>query len=67
MTDEIKNLIRVFETRVSNFWNYNGMLEYQDREISHSQMKRSDEYQVALDKARADLVEAIEKLESKND
>lgn len=67
MTDEIKNLIRVFENRVSNFWNYNGMLEYQDREISHSQMKRSDEYQVALDKARADLVEAIEKLEVASD
>jgi hypothetical protein len=67
MTDEIKNLIRVFENRVSNFWNYNGMLEYQDREISHSQMKRSDEYQAAVNVARADLVEAIEKLEATND
>jgi hypothetical protein len=67
MTDEIKNLIRVFENRVSNFWNYNGMLEYQDREISHSQMKRSDEYQAAVNKARADLVEAIEKLEMQHE
>ena len=58
--DEIRNLIRLFENRVSTFWNHNGMLEYQDREISHSQMKKNDEYQAAVDKARQDLYTAIE-------
>jgi hypothetical protein len=58
--DEIRNLIRIFENRISTFWNYNGMLEYQDREISHHQMKKSDEYQAAVDKAREDLYKAVE-------
>jgi len=62
--DEMKNLVRVFENRISTFWNYNGMLEYQDREISHSQMKKSDEYQAAVDKSRQDLYDAIESLET---
>jgi hypothetical protein len=62
--EEIVKLIRMFENRVSTFWNHNGMLDYQDREISYSQMKRSDEYQAAVDKARQDLYEAIEALES---
>jgi hypothetical protein len=62
--EEIKKLIRLFENRISTFWNHNGMLEYQDREISHSQMKKSDEYQAAVDKARQDLYEAIESLET---
>jgi hypothetical protein len=62
--EEIKKLVRVFENRVSTFWNYNGMLEYQDREISFSQMKKNDEYQAAVDKARQDLYEAIESLET---
>lgn len=61
---EIVNLIRTFENRISTFWNYNGMLEYQDREISYSQMKKSDEYQAAVDKARHDLYTAIESLET---
>ena len=64
LNDEVKNAIRVFETRLINFWNYNGMLEYQDREISHSQMKKSDEYQAAVDKARKDLYNAIEILQT---
>ena len=60
--EEIKKLVRDFEHRVSTFCNHNGMLEYQEREISHSQMKKSDEYQAAVDKARQDLYEAIESL-----
>ena len=58
--EEIRNLIRIFENRISTFWNHNGMLEYQDREISYSQMKKSDEYQAAVDKARQDLYKAVE-------
>lgn len=63
-SEEIRKLIRNFENRVSTFWNHNGMLDYQDREISYSQMKKSDEYQAAVDKARNDLYEAIEGLEA---
>ncbi len=59
-TEEIKKLVRAFENRVSTFWNHNGILDHQDREISYSQMKKSDEYKVAVDKARQDLYEAIE-------
>ena len=62
--EDIIKLVRIFENRLSNFWNYNGMLEYQDREISYSQMKRSDEYQAAVDKARTDLYDAIERLQT---
>lgn len=62
--EEIKKLVRIFENRVSTFWNYNGMLEYQEREISHSQMKKSDEYQSLVDKARTDLYEAIQRLQT---
>lgn len=64
LNDEVKNAIRVFENRLINFWNYNGMLEYQDREISYSQMKKSDEYQAAVDKARKDLYAVIESLQT---
>jgi hypothetical protein len=59
-TEEVKTLVRAYENRIATFWNHNGMLEYQDREISHSQMKRNDEYQAAVDKARQDLYDAIE-------
>ena len=61
--EEIVKLIRLFENRVSTFWNYNGMLEYQDREISYSQAKKSNEYEAAVDKARQDLYDAIEAIE----
>lgn len=64
LNEEVKNAIRVFENRLINFWNYNGMLEYQEREISHSQMKKSDEYQAAVDKARKDLYAVIERLQT---
>lgn len=62
-TEEVKNLVRVYADRIVTFWNYNGMLEHQDREISISQMKKSDEYQAAVEKARQDLYKAIEGLE----
>jgi hypothetical protein len=63
-TEEVKTLVRAYENRMATFWKYNGMLEYQDREISYSQAKKSDEYQAAVDKARQDLYDAIEALES---
>lgn len=62
--EDIVKLVRNFENRISTFLNFNGMLEYQEREISFSQMKKSDEYQDAVDKAREDLYTAIEGLET---
>lgn len=60
--EDIVKLIRIFENRIATFWNYNGMLEHQDREMSFSQMKKSDEYESAVDMAREDLYKAIEGL-----
>lgn len=60
--EEVKKLVRAYENRIATFWNYNGMLEHQDREISFSQMKKSKEYEAAVDMTREDLYKAIEDL-----
>lgn len=62
-TEEVKKLVGVYADRIAAFWNYNGMLEHQDREINISQRIKSNQYETAVYMARDDLYRAIEGLE----
>jgi hypothetical protein len=63
--EEVKKLVTAYENRIATFWNYNGMLEHQDREINISQRIKSNQYETAVYMARDDLYKAIESLETK--
>jgi hypothetical protein len=64
MTDEIKFLLGKFENKLASFWQLDGEMQWCEDDRFYKMEKRARILSDEVNQARADLVEAIEKMEA---
>lgn len=66
MTDEIKFLLIKYENKMASMWQLDGEMQWCEDDRIYGMEKRMRILDLEVKQARADLVEAIEKLEAIN-